>query len=224
MEFLNRISLTFIIVIAFIFTSCKNSGKTISDSANSDNEYEFVDEAPIEDYIPTWEYEVIIKEDKAENPEESYLCAGGFKYEKIALKVGDDYIMYGDNADYYDLIKPVLLAHHIIYKFQKSNDVYPSKTDWKRFQSEILSCIKDETPDWTTIPDLKLRKSAGDFYGSIKNVTPTLYSEGADYKIYKCDTETLLGNWTYYIGFMAASENNNLGIPKGTLIIDVSDL
>ena len=225
MRFLNSISFASIIVIALIFTSCKNNGKTISDSANSDNEYEFVDDPPIEEDVPGWQYKVLVEEDKAENPGEDYLHVGGFEYDnKIALRVDNGWVAYNPNVDYSPIVKSVFVADKIIKKYQeqKSEDKYPSKADWEQFESGILSYISDEIPDWSTIPDAKFRKLAGDFYGSIKNVTPVLYSEGAGYQIYKCDFDTLLGDWTYYFGFGSASKGNKYNIPEGALIVSIA--
>lgn len=193
-----QIFLMTILGIAFLLTSCKGNGR-------SESEYEVVDEIAIEeDYSePAWQYEVITSSYTDVNGEHKYVVG-------VALKIGNDYVAFDNFTDYTAIVKPLLIALDIT-SFYSIIPPFPSASDWKHFESEILSYIKDDNPDWTVIPDSRLRKVAGDSYGKIRRYIPTLDEEGADWKNYRCGDS--------YLRIKAAGDyEEELGVPKGALI------
>ena len=208
-----QIFLMTILGIAFLLTSCKGNGR-------SESEYEVVDEIAIEeDYSePAWQYEVITSSYTDVNGGEHKYVVG------VALKIGNDYVAFDNFTDYTAIVKPLLIALEISisYAFNSTypsesdrryvESGFPSESDWRHFESEILSYIKDDNPDWTVIPDTRLRKFAGDFYGEIRRYIPTLDEEGADWKKYRCAKSYL------YIKAATEDDEKDLGVPKGALI------
>lgn len=197
-----QIFLMTILGIAFLLTSCKGNGR-------SESEYEVVDEIAIEeDYsVPAWQYEVLTS-----SYINSYSKVREHKYVYgLALKIGNDYVAFDNFTDYTAIVKPLLIALDVA-SFYSFTSPFPSESDWRHFESEILSYIKDDNPDWTVIPDSRLRKVAGDSYGKIRRYIPTLDEEGADWKNYRCGD--------LYLRIEAATDNDekDLGVPKGALI------
>ena len=131
----------------------------------------------------------------------------------FALKIGNDYVAFDNFTDYTDIVKPLLIAYDVAYIYSCTSP-FPSESDWRHFESEILSYIKDDNPDWTVIPDTELRKVAGNSYGKIRRYIPTLDKEGADWKRYRCAD--------LYLNIKAATEDDekDLGVPKGALIAE----
>lgn len=205
-----------ILMMSLVPTIVACAGKEKSSDNLSDAETEeMYGDSP----APEWGFEVITREDKAAEGEESYLHAGGFKYEGLAIKMPGGYAEYSNHDDYQSLVTLFYLADHLAYKYSKSGDVYPTKKEWTDFQNEVLGPLCEGAWNWEAIPVKKWKKEAGDYYYTLDNLSIMIGDRGAEWQTYFYDTYFGNTEWKKQLIIRAAKEDNEFQLPEGAVFI-----
>ena len=204
------------LLLSGIMLSCQ------SQSNQQQSQQEYADEGepeptdPYDENTQMWQYYVLTKEDKAEDPAYAYKHAGGLMYDGMTLTVDNYYVLYQDEADYARYARIFYLATALASRFANDADTYPSSQQWSDFTNNVLSACRFDPPLFNEIKDKKWREKAKQIW----------YDDLANRQIYYKDKKYRrqsfqIGNDRYSptVSVAATYAENKFNLPEGILLI-----
>lgn len=221
-HFITCMSSVIAVFALFSIISCARSSNTNDNESDSISTESYdMSDAETEDAYgdspdPDWHFEVLVKEDALEYGEEASLYAGGWKYDGITITTTDGYASYSNQQDYQWYLPLFYMVCRLASEFSTSGETYPSKAEWKQFQSEVLDPLRQGGDNWENIQNKKWRKEAGDIYYSLENTDIKPLDRTADWQSYYY--EIRLGSTRQKrIIIKGLPENNSYNLPEGTI-------
>jgi len=203
------------LLLSGIMLSCQSQSRQQSQQEYADEgEPEPTD--PYVDATPMWNYCIILKEDKAENPADDYKHAGGMKYDAMTLKVGDQDAEYKDEDNYAGYARIFYLATRLSDIFSHDADTYPSSQQWSDFVDNVLRACRFDPPLFHEIKDKKWRERAKElWYDKLDNKPIYLIEKRYRFQSFQ------IGNGKYdpQITIRGANVDNNFSLNEGSFLI-----